>query len=113
MQGLGDTDDAVVRMENDRALRRFALVLGAAVAFALSFPQILFAATFSSFLSLAAGIVGSAALLGRDALWSEHFTRWDVSAGLYALGLLSGFFIDPEAIRLFLIEHAAQAVPVP
>lgn len=111
MQGFGDTDDAAARLANDRALRRFALVLGAAVAFALSFPQILFAATFGAFLSLAAGIVGCAALLGRDYVWSDHFTRWDTAAGLYALSLLAGFFIDAEAIRLFLLEHAAQAMP--
>ena len=92
---------------NELALRRFAWVFGGGLLVALAFPQVLFAATISSFTGFAAGVVATMALFARDPLWVAYLTRWDVAAALYAASLFTGFFVDIDAVQLFLIEQRA------
>lgn len=95
-----------VPAENNAALVRLAILLALAVAMALMAPRELFAATLSSFLGLAALGVAVSGFVAREAVWQPYLTRWDVAACLHALGLLAGFFVDPESVRSFLLEHA-------
>ena len=103
MLGSRRLDDAPLAEANQRALQRFAWILGCGLALALSLPAILFAATFGSFTGLGAGIVATVALLAREEPFAPHFTRWDIAAALYALSLLAGLFVDVEAVRHHLL----------
>ena len=102
-----ETDTGLRSTESRRALSRFAWIFGSGLALALTFPQVLFAATMSSFLGIGAGIMATIALYLRDDLWSDHITRWDVAAALYAASLFASFFVDLQAIQVFLMEHAS------
>ena len=106
MRGLED-DQLHENFANELALRHFAWVFGGSLLVALAFPQVLFAATISSFTGFAAGVVATLALFARDPLWVGHLTRWDVAAALYAASLFTGFFVDIDAVQLFLIEQRA------
>jgi len=102
-----DETEADGTVATERALRRFAWLFGAGLLTALAFPPVLFAATISSFLGFAAGVVSTVALLAREPLWVPWLTRWDVAAALYAASLFAGFFIDIEQVQLFILEHRA------
>ncbi len=90
---------------NQRAFTRFAWILGCGLALALSVPDLFFAATISSFTAFGAGIMSSIALFARDDLFAPHLTRWDIAAGLYAVSLFSGLFVDMEAISFYWMMH--------
>lgn len=96
--------------ENNAALVRLAILLGVALVMALVAPRELFAATFSSFLGLAALGVAISGFVAREAVWQPYLTRWDVAACLHVLGLLAGFFVEPDSVRSFLLERA-QGLP--
>ncbi len=104
---MHDSNDPQTAIEaaNGTAYRRFAFILGGGLVFAFCFPQVLFSLTFGMFLSLGSGVVGVLAFLAREPVWSRHLTRWDVAAGLYALSLLAGFFVDYDAVHLFVLEQ--------
>lgn len=87
---------------NQLAFIRFAWIFGAGLAIAMTFPQVLFAATISSVLGFGAGIMATVALFARDSVWSEELTRWDVAATLYASSLFASFFVDQDALRAYL-----------
>jgi len=89
------------------AFVRFAWIFGAGLAIAMTFPQVLFAATISSVLGFGAGIMATVALFARDSVWSEDLTRWDVAAALYGSSLFASFFVDHDALRAYLeVRHA-------
>ena len=96
-------DEASLAMVNQRALHRFAWIFGCGLAFALSMPGILFAATVGSFTGLGAGIVATVALLAREEPFAPHLTRWDIAAALYAVSLFAGLFVDIDAVRHYLL----------
>jgi len=75
---------------------------------ALTFPQVLFAATISSFLSFAAGVIATVALFSREPVHMSYFTWWDVAAALYITSAFSGFFVDVDAVHTFLMEQQAM-----
>ncbi|MCB1833496.1 MAG: hypothetical protein KDH19_08670 [Geminicoccaceae bacterium] len=104
-----ENDEMNREFANDLALRRFAWIFGAILLVALGFPHVLFAATISSFLSFAAGILATIALFSREPVLAGHLTRWDVAAALYAASMFAGFFVDIEAVRLFIMEQQALA----
>ncbi|MEZ5824491.1 MAG: hypothetical protein R3C97_07035 [Geminicoccaceae bacterium] len=106
MDSLED-DEFYREIANDLALRRFAWIFGLILLVALGFPQVLFAATISSFLSFAAGILATIALFSREPVMARYLTRWDVAAALYAASMFAAFFVDAEAVRLFLLEQQA------
>ena len=93
---------------NQIALARFAWIFGAGIAIALTFPQILFAATISTILGFCAGILATTALFARESVWNPHLTRWDVAAGLFAMSLFTGFFVDIDSIQAYI--HAQQTL---
>lgn len=93
---------------NNTALIRLAVVLGLSMAVALAAPPVLFAATLSSFLGLAALAIAVAAALAREPVWQPHLTRWDIAAMLHGIALFSGFFIDAAAVEDFLRLHGAR-----
>lgn len=105
MDGFWDEDD--FERANRRALVRFGWILAAALALSLSAPQPLFAATMNAVLAVTAGVVATIALIGFDDVVAPHLTRWDVAAGLYALSLLFGFFVDVRALEAFLLMQRA------
>ena len=108
MRSLSD-DELHEDIANELALRRFAWVFGAGLLISLAFPQVLFAATISSFLGFAAGVIATIALFSHEQLWAEHLTMWDVAAALSAASLFAGFFVDLDAVRLFIIEQQMVA----
>jgi len=100
----GEPEEVECDIANHHALVRLAWIFGAGVFFAMTFPHVLFAATMSSFLGLGAGIIATLALIGRDDIWAPYLTRWDIAAALHAMSLFSGFFVNIDAIRLFMLE---------
>lgn len=108
MSSYRDLDDPPARLATEAAIRRLALILSVVVFLALSFPPILFAATLSSLLAIAAGCVATVGLLKRDGLWADYLTSWDIAAALYAFSLFAGFFVDLEAIQVFLRYYDVQ-----
>lgn len=106
MGGIDEPEQLECEIANHHALVRLAWIFGAGVLFALTFPHVLFAATMSTFLGFGAGIVATLALVGQDEIWAPHFTRWDVAAALHSMSLFSGFFVNVDEIRLFMLENA-------
>ncbi|HET6468991.1 MAG TPA: hypothetical protein VFG43_11505 [Geminicoccaceae bacterium] len=94
--------------QNSGAMLRFAAIFAVALMLALAAPPVLFAATLSSFLGLAAWVIAGLALFRREPFWPDHLTRWDVAAGLYASSLLVSFFVDVEAVKAFLQTQGAR-----
>ena len=107
MGGVDGPEQFESDVANQQALTRLAWIFGAGVLFALTFPHILFAATMSTFLGFGAGIVATLALVGHDEILAPHLTRWDVAAALHCMSLFSGFFVNVEEIRLFMLETSS------
>ena len=105
MLGSRRHDEVFLAEANQRALHRFAWILGCGLAVALSMPGILFAATVGSLTGLGAGIVATVALLAREEPFAPHLTRWDIAAALYAVSLLAGLFVDIDGVRHYLLEQ--------
>ncbi len=108
MLGSDDGDRLARELANQRALNRFAWIFGAGLALSLGVPPLFFAATISSFTALSAGILATIALFGRDSVFAPHLTRWDVAAGLYAISLLAGLFVDLPSLQHALMMHHDQ-----
>jgi hypothetical protein len=87
---------------NNSALSRLAVMLAVALLFAFAAPPILFAAAFSSFLSLGALGFTFLALLAREPVWQLHLTRWDIAAMLHGMSLFASFFVDTAVVEDFL-----------
>ena len=104
---MHDSDETACEAATRRALNHFAWIFGLGLALSLGMPEVFFAATISSFTAFAAGIVASIALFARDNLLAPHLSRWDVAAGLYAMSLFTGLFVDVEAISLHLMAGTA------
>ena len=81
------------------ALARLAWFIGLALALALTAPQPLFAAAFSTFLSIGALVLTLSAAILREPVWRAHLTRWDTAAVLYVLGTIFGWLVDRDAVR--------------
>ena len=107
MQTVNDDPAALPRL-NHAALVRFAAIFGAALLLALAAPKVLFAATLSSFLGMAALVLAGMALFARETVWAPHLTRWDIAAGLHLLALFAGFFVDLAAVQDVLQAQAAR-----
>lgn len=105
MQGTDDTNRLALEAANQRALVRFAWIFGCGLGLALAVPQAFFAAAISSITGIAAGIMATIALLGRDNVFAPHLSRWDVAALLYAMSLFTGFFVDLGNIRSHLLQY--------
>ena len=101
-------DPATLPRLNNAAMVRFAVIFGAALLLAMAAPKVLFAATLSSFLGMAALALAGMALFAREPVWAPHLTRWDVAAGLHLLALFAGFFVDLTAVQEFLQAQAAR-----
>jgi len=102
MHGIDDSDRLALEMANQRALHRFAWMLGLALAFSLVLPSLLFAAAMSSATALGAGVLATIALFARDDIFAPHLSRWDIAAALYAVSLFAGFFVDLDTLQLHL-----------
>ena len=103
MQFTDDSNDMARLVANQRAFTRFAWIFGCGLALSLTVPDLFFAATISSFTSLAAGILATIALFAREDPFAAHLTRWDIAAALYAVSLFSGLFVDLEAISFYMM----------
>lgn len=100
-----DSNEMARLAANQRAFTRFAWIFGCGLALSLTVPDFFFAATISSFTALAAGIIATIALFGRENPFADHLTRWDIAAKLYAVSLFAGLFVDLEAISFYMIKH--------
>lgn len=105
MHGTDEAERLALEMANQRALQRFAWILGIGLAFSLTLPSLFFAAAMSSASALGAGILATIALLARDDIFSPHLSRWDVAAALYAVSLFAGFFVDLEVLQLHMMAQ--------
>ena len=91
--------------EHGTPLGRLALAGGvtfAVCAFLASLvPPPLFAAALSSLLSTAGFIAAGAAVLHSDQLSLTRFNNWDLALALMGLSILTGWFVDLDAVRAY------------
>ena len=80
-------DERALDLANRRALNHFAWLLGIGLAFSLLLPPGLFAPAISCFAAIAAGVMATLAIFGRELVVAPHLSRWDVAAGLYAVSV--------------------------
>lgn len=102
MHSTDNGDELALATANQQALGRFAWIFGFGLAISLMVPSAFFAAAISACTGLGAGILATIALLARDDVFAPYLSRWDVAAALYAASLFSGWFIDYEALQLYL-----------
>lgn len=87
------------------------LIVGLCCYFASMAPGVLVAATLSSLLFMAGFLVGSVALMRGEPLGLRAFNYWDLAFACIALATVSGWLVDPEAIRAYALAHGLIDVP--
>lgn len=80
-----------------RSLIRLGIMVAICFFFSSLMPAGLVMATFSSLLMLGALVTALFAALTREPVWPDYVTRWDQSSVLFALGLIAGWTVDPQA----------------
>ncbi|MCG8354246.1 MAG: hypothetical protein MI920_01620 [Kiloniellales bacterium] len=95
----GKETEVEAALLNRRVLLRVGLMAALALAISSALPPALIAPALSSFFFLFAMASGVVAGLSGERPFAPHLTRWDQSAMLMALGLVAGFFVDPEALE--------------
>ena len=88
----------------------FAVAFATALAmfFASMLPDPLFAPAMRELLLFGALGALFVAALRRERVFAREITAWDQAAILGLLGLLCGFFVDPEAVAAALEQMAAE-----
>lgn len=83
-----------------------ALAVAVVAFFASTLPLPLFAPVMRDVLFMYAFGAAFVAVARRDRLFADRITAWDQAAIFMLLGLLSGFFVDPEAVSQVLSQLA-------
>ena len=94
----GDRNDPNQDERNTVSALCAALVVAVSLFLALHLPAELVAAAFRQLLFLAATVSAICAFGAGDRFFTDRFTRWDETALFAPLGLLSGVFIDADAV---------------
>ncbi|MEI8394830.1 MAG: hypothetical protein WCF85_08855 [Rhodospirillaceae bacterium] len=94
-QGPGQDFSAV----NDQSLIRVGLTFAVCMLMASTAPLGLVFAILNGLLAACAIMALAVAAVLRDRVFAPHLTRWDEAAALAAASLISGWFVDPDAVR--------------
>jgi hypothetical protein len=84
---------------NLRSMTRVVLLGGVSTLLASLWPRELFPVMLAGFLFINALMSAFAAVIRRQPVWSDTFTRWDEAAAFYVFGFLAGLFIDPAVME--------------
>jgi uncharacterized membrane protein len=86
------------RLRNQQSLIRFGLMFAIAFFLAAGSPPDMLPAALSSLLSLGALVAAGLAVVMKERMDADHFTRWDEAAALLFMSLVAGSFVDESAL---------------